>query len=72
MKAFISYSHHDAEFLSSLRQQLAALCRQKLLETWTFWEIVAGEVLDSEIAEAMVKVNLFLLLVSSSLPSFTN
>jgi len=66
MKAFISYSHHDAEFLTSLHQHLAALRRQKLLETWTDREIDAGGVLDQEIARAMGKANLFLLLVSSS------
>lgn len=66
MKAFISYSHHDAEFLTSLHQHLAALRRQKLLETWTDREIDAGGVLDEEIATAMGKANLFLLLVSSS------
>ena len=66
MKAFISYSHHDAEFLTSLHQHLAALRRQKLLETWTDREIDAGSVLEQEIATAMGKANLFLLLVSSS------
>lgn len=66
MKAFISYSHHDAEFLTALHQHLAVLRRQKLLETWTDREIDAGGVLDEEIATAMEKSNLFLLLVSSS------
>ncbi len=66
MKAFISYSHHDAEFLTSLHQHLAALRRQKLLETWTDREIDAGAVLDDEIGAAMAKADLFLLLVSSS------
>jgi|GEM_PF-1563759 len=66
MKAFISYSHHDAEFLTSLHQHLAALRRQKLLEAWTDREIDAGGALDQEIATAMEKANLFLLLVSSS------
>lgn len=66
MKAFISYSHHDAEFLTALHQHLAALRRQKLLETWTDREIDAGGELDGEIAVAMGKANLFLLLVSSS------
>lgn len=66
MKAFISYSHHDAEFLTLLHQHLAALRRQKLLDTWTDREIHAGGVLDKEIETAMGKANLFLLLVSSS------
>ncbi len=66
MKAFISYSHYDAEFLTSLHQHLAALRRQKLLEIWTDREIDAGGVLDSKIAAAMEKADIFLLLVSSS------
>jgi hypothetical protein len=66
MKAFVSYSHHDAEFLTALHQHLAALRRQKLLETWTDREIDAGGVVDTEIAAAMDKAGLFLLLVSSS------
>lgn len=66
MRAFISYSHHDAEFLTALHQHLAALRRQNLLEAWTDREIDAGGVLDDEIAVAMNNANLFLLLVSSS------
>ncbi len=66
MKAFISYSHDDAEFLTSLHQHLAALRRQRLLEVWTDREIDAGGVLHREIAAAMEDADLFLLLVSSS------
>ncbi len=66
MKAFVSYSHHDAEFLTALHQHLAALRRQKLLETWTDREIDAGGVVDTEITAAMDKAGLFLILVSSS------
>lgn len=69
MKAFISYSHQDAEFLTALHQHLAALRRQKLLETWTDREISAGGLLDENIAAAMGKADIFLLLVS---PSFIN
>lgn len=66
MKAFISYSHHDAEFLTALHQHLSALRRQKLLETWTDRDIDAGGILDDEISAAMDNAGLFLLLVSSS------
>lgn len=66
MKAFISYSHHDVESLTLLHQHLAALRRQRLLETWMDREIAAGGVLDEEIAVALAKADLFLLLVSSS------
>ena len=66
MKVFISYSHNDAEFLTALHQHLGGLRRQKLLETWTDREIDAGGALDKEIAAAMKKADIFLLLVSSS------
>lgn len=66
MKAFISYSHDDAEFLTKLHQHLAALRRQNLIETWTDRKIDAGGVLDAEISAAMESADLFLLLVSSS------
>lgn len=66
MKAFVSYSHHDAQFLTDLHQHLAALRRQKLLDTWTDRKIDAGAVIDEEIAAAMTKADLFILLVSSS------
>jgi TIR domain len=66
MKAFVSYSHHDAEFLTSLHQHLAALRREKLLEIWTDREIDAGGMVDEEITAAMEDADLFLLLVSSS------
>lgn len=66
MRAFISYSHQDAEFLASLHQHLAVLRRQKLLETWTDRQIEPGGIVDSEIAAAMEDADLFLLLISSS------
>lgn len=66
MKAFVSYSHHDSQFLTDLHQHLAALRRQKLLETWTDRKIDAGAIIDEEIAAAMSKADLFILLVSSS------
>jgi len=66
MKVFISYSHHDAEFLTALHQHLGGLRRQKLLETWTDREIDAGGAVDKEISAAMGKADIFLLLVSSS------
>lgn len=66
MKAFISYSHDDAEFLALLHKHLASLRRQKLLEVWTDREIDVGGVIDREITTAMEEADLFLLLVSSS------
>ncbi|MBN8711768.1 MAG: toll/interleukin-1 receptor domain-containing protein, partial [Verrucomicrobia bacterium] len=66
MKAFVSYSHHDAEFLTALHEHLSALRRQGFIDTWTDREIDAGGVVDHEISTAMAEAGLFLLLVSSS------
>lgn len=66
MKAFISYSHNDAEVLTELHKHLAALRRQGLIETWTDREIEAGGVLEEEIAAAMEQAKLFLFLISAS------
>jgi hypothetical protein len=66
VKAFISYSHNDAEVLTELHKHLAALRRQGLIETWTDREIDAGGVLDEEIAAAMEQAKLFLFLISAS------
>lgn len=66
MKAFISYSHRDAELLDKLHEHLAALRREGLLETWTDREIDAGGEIDEEVAQAMDEAGLFLLLVTAS------
>lgn len=66
MKAFISYSHRDAELLDRLHEHLAALRREGLLETWTDREIHAGGEIDGEIDAAMDEAELFLLLISAS------
>ena len=66
MKAFISYSHDDDEFLEKLHKHLAALRRQNLIETWTDREIDAGGVIDEEISAAIEAADIFILLVSSS------
>lgn len=66
MRAFISYSHKDAELLTKLHEHLSALTRQNLIITWTDREIMAGGAIDTEIAQAMVEADLYLLLVSAA------
>lgn len=66
MKAFISYSHQDAQLLDKLHAHLAAIRREGLLETWTDREIHAGGEIDREVFAAMDEAELFLLLVSAS------
>jgi len=53
MRAFISYSHRDAEALDRLHVHLANLQREGRIETWYDREILAGEVLDGEISEEL-------------------
>lgn len=64
MRAFISYSHRDADALDRLHVHLANLQREGRIETWYDREILAGEVLDDEISEELEAAELFLLMVS--------
>jgi len=66
MKAFISYSHQDADLLTELHKHLAALRRQNLLEMWTDREIHPGGVIDQHIQAAMGEAQLFIFLISAS------
>lgn len=66
MKAFISYSHHDADLLEAFHRHLAALRRQNLITTWTDREIPAGGVIDEHVDHHIEDADLYLLLVSAS------
>jgi len=66
MKAFISYSHEDADLLAKLLKHLAALNREGLLDAWTDKEIHAGGVIDDHVDAAMEDAQLFILLISAS------
>ncbi len=65
-RAFISYSHKDAELLTQLHEHLSALKRQQLLDTWTDREIHPGGIIDYHVDEEIEKADLFLVLVSSA------
>lgn len=66
IKAFISYSHKDADLLNKLHEHLSALRRQGLLDDWTDKEIRAGGVIDDHIDRQIKHAQLYLLLVSSA------
>lgn len=66
MRAFISYSHRDADLLSQLHEHLSVLQREGLLETWTDREILPGSIIDDDVDVAIADAPLFLLLVSAS------
>lgn len=65
MKAFISYSHYDENYLKQLHKHLAQLQRDNLLTTWTDNEILAGGNIDAGVPEALESSELFLALLSS-------
>mgnify|MGYP003632767993 CR=1 FL=1 len=64
MKAFISYSHQDEEYLELLHRHLAQLKRDGLIDTWTDKDIFAGQELSDTISSALDDSQLFLALIS--------
>lgn len=66
MRAFISYSHKDADLLTKLHEHLSALRRQGMIVTWTDREISAGGLIDAEVGDALEQADLYLLLVSAA------
>jgi hypothetical protein len=64
MKAFISYSHNDAQMLDILHKHLAQLQRDKLITTWTDRDIMPGAKLNSNISDALLSSQLFIALLS--------
>ena len=64
MKAFISYSHKDENYLERLKVHLAQIKRDGLLTEWTDKEIHAGENLDNNIDNALSNSEIFLALIS--------
>src|SRR5690349_18463559 len=66
IRAFISYSHKDADLLTQLHEHLSTLQRQELLDTWTDREIHAGGVIDDHVVKQLEQAELYLFLVSSA------
>ncbi|MCK7590604.1 toll/interleukin-1 receptor domain-containing protein [Subsaxibacter sp. CAU 1640] len=69
MKAFISYSHKDENYLERLHVHLAQLKREELIEAWTDEAIPAGGKLDNIISESLEKSDVFIALLS---PDYIN
>lgn len=64
MKAFISYSHKDQNYLERLKIHLAQMRREGLISDWTDQEIHVGSSLDDVIGTALSSSELFLALLS--------
>ena len=64
MKVFISYSHKDEAARRQLYTHLAVLRQDGSINDWFDRKILAGGIIDAEIAERLESSGLFLLLVS--------
>ena len=69
MKAFISYSHRDEDYLKLLHRHLAQLKRDNLIDAWTDEKILAGDNLNNEISSSLENAQLFIALLS---PDYIN
>ncbi len=69
MRAFISYAHRDQPMLERLHAHLAMLRRDGGIDDWYDRDILAGGMIDHEIAGQLNASRLFLALVS---PDFLN
>jgi hypothetical protein len=66
LSVFVSYSHLDERLRDELERHLAALKRNRLVDTWWDRKIVPGEDFESEIASQLEGADLILLLVSAN------
>ncbi|AVI50934.1 hypothetical protein C5O00_06990 [Pukyongia salina] len=69
MRAFISYSHKDEEYLERLHTHLAQLKRDGLIHTWTDESISPGGNIEKEISTSLSESELFIALLS---PDYIN
>jgi hypothetical protein len=65
-KIFVSYSHHDAEWLSRIKLHFAVLERRGVLELWSDTRLPAGAEFEREIEAALSSAKVAVLLVSPS------
>ena len=69
LRVFLSYSHADGKRLKRLRQNLANLREEALIEDWHDRAIVAGQEWETEIATKLNQAHVIVLLLS---PDFLN
>lgn len=69
IRAFISYSHKDIEYLKELRSALAPLIRLQNLQIWDDRDINAGEEWEKVIFEQLEECNIVICLVSADFVS---
>lgn len=62
---FISYSHHDEEYVLPLRSQIESLFRPPQVEVWNDRDIDVGEDFFQEIKEAMQRATAAICMISS-------
>ena len=64
VSAFLSYSHVDDKRLERLHKHLAMLRRDGQLQAWTDHDILAGDILDTQVRKNLDDSTLFIALVS--------
>lgn len=65
IKAFVSYSHIDSEYLKDLRSALAPLIRLQKLQLWDDRDIDAGDEWDKVILQQLAESDIVLCLISA-------
>ena len=64
LKAFISYSHQDKEYMKEFKKHLNSLTRKSTIVAWHDKKLVAGDELDAEIKKHLLESDLVIFLVS--------
>ena len=66
VKIFVSYSHEDEDVWTKLRNHLASMERDGLIEIWFDRKLLPGQSFDHEIKKNIADADIVLLLVSSN------
>jgi len=64
LKAFISYSHKDREYLEKFQSHLVTLRNNGILHDWSDSELVVGDEWDREIVQSLVEADLVFFIIS--------
>ena len=68
-KVFVSYSHHDTDWLTRLQVHLAPLVRSGVIDLWDDTRIGSGDIWRKEIQTALDETRVAILLVSADFMS---